>query len=55
MKTIATYTLAAWTPAVFAHEKAGLEAIHWHATDLWGLLTVAALAGVAVWLSRGRK
>jgi hypothetical protein len=26
---------------------------HWHATDTSGLLMVAVLAGLAIWLSRG--
>ena len=26
---------------------------HWHASDTWGFLLVAALAAVALWLSRG--
>ena len=26
---------------------------HWHATDTWGFLLVAALGALAIWLSRG--
>ena len=26
---------------------------HWHASDTYGFLVVAALAGLAIWLSRG--
>jgi hypothetical protein len=29
--------------------------IHWHATDTFGLVLVAALAALALWLGRGKK
>jgi hypothetical protein len=38
--------------ASFAHEGHGLTGMHWHATDTWGFVTVAAMIAVAVWLSR---
>jgi len=38
--------------AVFAHEGHGLQGIHWHATDTWGFVAVAAMVAVAIWLSR---
>jgi hypothetical protein len=52
MKSIAAYTLAAWTPALFAHEKSGWSTIHWHFSDFAGLATVGVLALAALWLSR---
>ena len=39
----------------FAHEGHGLAGSHWHASDTFGLLLVAALAALAVWLSRGGR
>ena len=42
--------------ATSAHAHAGHGAplgSHWHATDTAGFLTVAVLAGIALWLSRG--
>ena len=36
-----------------AHDGHGLAGSHWHATDSWGLLCVAALIVVAAWLSKG--
>ncbi len=40
------------TTAAFAHEGHGLAGTHWHASDTLGFVVVAALAVVAVWLSR---
>jgi hypothetical protein len=31
-----------------------LQEWHWHATDTSGFLMVAVLAGLALWLSRGK-
>jgi hypothetical protein len=45
------------TLATSAHAHPGhgaKELWHWHATDTFGLLMVAVLAGLAVWLTRGR-
>lgn len=52
--------LAAGAPAIlgpalaFAHEGHGFANPHWHASDLFGLLLVAAVAA-GVWWWRGRK
>ncbi len=37
---------------VFAHEGHGLFGSHWHATDAMGFVGVAALIGLAIWMSR---
>ena len=37
-----------------AHDGHGLTGSHWHATDAAGLALVAVLAGLAIWLSRGK-
>jgi hypothetical protein len=39
--------------SLFAHDGHGLTGVHWHATDVWGFVAVAALVGVAIWFSRG--
>ncbi|WP_161799012.1 hypothetical protein [Caenimonas sp. SL110] len=37
----------------FAHSGHGAHAaLHWHATDTFGLLVVGSLAAAAVWLAR---
>ena len=41
--TIAFTTLTA-SAASWAHEGHGMEGGHWHATDIWGLLAIAAAA-----------
>jgi hypothetical protein len=41
--------------AVHAHPGHGIaQGAHWHASDAWGFVAVAALAALAIWLS-GRK
>ncbi|RYF43169.1 MAG: hypothetical protein EOO25_04235 [Comamonadaceae bacterium] len=55
-KLIAGCALLTSTAATFAHEGHGLGASsHWHATDTFGLLLVAGLAALAIWLSGGGK
>lgn len=41
------------TASAHAHGGHGAGALsHWHATDTFGLLLVAVLAGAAIWLGR---
>ena len=49
---IAACTGLMWATAVFAHDGHGLAGRHWHATDAWGFVAVAAMVAVAIWLSR---
>jgi hypothetical protein len=49
--TIALVAALAALPAL-AHDGHGLLGSHWHATDAMGYVGVAALIGVALWLSR---
>jgi len=28
---------------------------HWHATDVWGVVAIAGVLALAIWLSRGDK
>ena len=49
---IAAYASGMGTTAAFAHDGHGLMGVHWHATDAWGFVAVAAMIAVAVWLSR---
>ena len=56
MKQLATAAaLLCAAGSALAHGGHGLEAPHWHATDTFGLLLVAGLAALAIWLSRGSK
>ncbi len=55
IKVIAVQAGFTWVYSAFAHENHGLEGAHWHATDTWGFVAVAALVALAVWLGKGRK
>ena len=47
--------LSALSGVAFAHGGHGLSGTHWHATDTFGLVLVAGLAAIAIWLSRSDK
>ena len=54
-KTTLLAALAAFGDAAHAHAGHGAApAWHWHATDTAGLLMVAVLAAIALWLARGK-
>jgi len=59
LKKIAVFPMIMWAGAALAHEGHGIDAsmsaTHWHATDTWGFVVVAALAALAIWMSRGGK
>ena len=38
---------APWLAA--AHDGHGLGGAHWHATDVWGFVALAVVAGAAIW------
>jgi len=41
--------LAATPWLAAAHEGHGETGPHWHATDLWGFVALAVIAGTAIW------
>ena len=45
-RKLAALTTLAASAAAWAHEGHGMEGSHWHATDIWGLLAVAAAAAL---------
>jgi hypothetical protein len=45
-KTAAALTTFFASAATWAHEGHSMEGSHWHATDSWGLLAVAAAAAL---------
>ncbi|MBC5783884.1 hypothetical protein H8N03_13085 [Ramlibacter sp. USB13] len=54
MRILLATPLLALASGVHAHPGHGIsEPWHWHASDTWGFLLVAALAALAIWLSRG--
>ena len=44
---VALTTLAAHA-STWAHEGHAMEGSHWHATDIWGVLAVAAIAALVL-------
>ena len=42
----AALTALAASATAWAHEGHGMEGSHWHATDIWGLLAIAAAAAL---------
>lgn len=55
IKALGTAVLSATGSLAMAHEGHGLMGDHWHASDTWGFLVLAALVAVAWWSSRGGK
>ena len=54
MRRFALAPLLALAAQAHAHPGHGaVQEWHWHASDTVGFITVAALAAVAIWLSRG--
>jgi hypothetical protein len=51
-KSLLATSLAMTALTTHAHDGHGLFGSHWHATDALGFVGVAALVGVAIWLSR---
>ena len=47
-------TLLAAPSLVSAHEGHGLAGAHWHASDAWGYVVIAACVAAAWWASRGK-
>jgi hypothetical protein len=50
-RTLALASTLTTLPAL-AHDGHGLFGSHWHATDVLGFVGVAALLGLAIWMSR---
>ena len=42
LRSAAALTMLAVNATAWAHEGHGMEGSHWHATDIWGLLALAA-------------
>jgi hypothetical protein len=50
--TSLTALLGLWVQPAWAHDGHGLLGAHWHASDAFGFVTLAAAIGVAMWISR---
>jgi hypothetical protein len=53
-KLVANFVIGTAVSPVLAHDGHGMSASigHWHATDVWGFVAVAAMVAVAVWWAR---
>ena len=52
IQTAAALAMLTVHASTWAHQGHGMEGSHWHATDIWGVLAVAAAAAL---LFRRRK
>jgi hypothetical protein len=50
--TLLTALLSLWLQPASAHDGHGLYGAHWHASDAFGFVALAAAIGVAMWISR---
>ena len=55
LKIIAACAISTWATATFAHDGHTMAGIHWHATDVWGFMAMAAVLAVGIWLFDGDK
>jgi len=55
LRRLAVVALAPLAGPALAHDGHGLVGGHWHATDVWGFLGLAAAVALALWFSRGGK
>ncbi len=55
MQRLAAAVLASLAGPALAHEGHGLVGGHWHTTDVWGFIALAAAVAIALWFSRSGK
>jgi len=55
LKTIAACAIPTWATATFVHDGHAMAGSHWHATDVWGFMAMAAVLALGIWLSGGDK
>lgn len=54
MKNFATLLIATTALNALAHDGHGLQGSHWHSTDAWGFVALAAMALAAWYIGRGK-
>jgi hypothetical protein len=55
IKLIAIQAILTPAKSIFAHDLHGLTDSHWHASDVFGFVILAAAIGLTLWFSRGGK
>lgn len=54
-RVTAAAALLAGTMGALAHDGHAMAGSHWHASDAWGFVVIAAAIALAVWLGRGGR
>lgn len=54
-RVTAAAALLAGTAGALAHDGHAMAGSHWHASDAWGFVVIAAGIALAVWLGRGGR
>jgi hypothetical protein len=54
MKKFAALFIASTSLNALAHDGHGLQGSHWHSTDAWGFVALAAMALAAWYIGRGK-
>jgi hypothetical protein len=55
LRIIAASAGITWAGASFGHDGHAMTGAHWHATDAWGFVALAAMTALAIWWSRAGK
>ena len=53
VKPTLLFLFSSLSTLALSHDGHGLEGSHWHASDAWGFVALAVIAGVALWLGKG--
>jgi predicted alpha/beta hydrolase len=55
IKLIAIQAIITPATSIFAHDGHNLQGSHWHASDAFGFVILAAAIGLTLWFGRGGK
>jgi hypothetical protein len=55
IKLIAIPAIITPATSIFAHDIHGIIDSHWHASDVFGFIILAAAIGLTLWFGRGGK
>jgi hypothetical protein len=55
IKLIAAQAIISPNTSIFAHDGHGFFGSHWHASDTFGFVILAAAIGLTLWSGRGGK
>ena len=55
MKLIAIQAIITPATSIYAHDVRSLTSSHWHASDVFGFVILAAAIGLTLWFGRGGK